>query len=253
MFVISGLLWRIGLSVQAAYLVWTPIALLVLIAGYALYAGRFCSGRERAAALALSLLFFSPLVPLLDWGKSVDAGGANQLVITAGQAETYWQAWGYLPTALALGLMPVFLVGVERQLEGSSSRRAVLGTALAGLTVAWLHPWGGIELIAIVVACSSCGGFPAAAPASPSPAQPPRSRSSTTRCSPAPTPSGRCPGSGSASRSAPCGGRCSPHSPLCCWLGCRRCAGHVRYRSRSCCCGRWRCSRSTSCSARIPA
>ncbi len=113
---------------------------------------RFCSGRERAAALALSLLFFSPLVPLLDWGKFVDAGGANQLVIAAGQAATYWQAWGYLPTALALGLMPVFLVGVERQLEGSSSRRALLGTALVGLTVAWLHPWGGIELIAIVVA-----------------------------------------------------------------------------------------------------
>lgn len=144
LFVISGLLWRAGLSIQAAYLVWTPVALLTLIWGYASFTRRFFSGREWAAALALALLFFSPLVPLFDYGGIVDANGANYLVIAAGHGAPYWQAWGFLPTVIALGLMPLFLLGIMR---GESRPRAVAGTAIAGLLVAWLHPWGGLELL----------------------------------------------------------------------------------------------------------
>ena len=40
MYVISGLLWRLGLSIQLAYLIWTPIALVVLFIGSAAYTRR---------------------------------------------------------------------------------------------------------------------------------------------------------------------------------------------------------------------
>jgi hypothetical protein len=147
-FLISGLLWRAGLSVQLAYLLWTPVALGALIWGYASFTGRFLSGRERTAALALALLFFSPLVPLFDYGGIVNADGAFQLAIAAGHGAAYWQAWGFLPTVIALGLMPVFVLGV---VEPSPSRAALTRTALAGLLAGWLHPWGGLELVLIAV------------------------------------------------------------------------------------------------------
>ena len=151
LFLISGLLWRAGLSVQAAYLVWTPVALAVLIWGYWRFIARFLAGSERAAALALSLLFLSPLVPLLDYGGIVNSNGAYYLVTVAGQGAAYWQAWGYLPTIIALGLMPVFVLGLEWLVLRAPRPRVVVVPAAAGLLVAWLHPWGGIELLLIVV------------------------------------------------------------------------------------------------------
>src|SRR5947209_1358051 len=101
LFLISGLLWRAGLSIQLAYLLWTPVALGALIWGYASFTRRFLNGPDRAAGLALALLFFSPLVPLFDYGRIVNANGAYQLAIAAGHGATYWQAWGFLPTAIA--------------------------------------------------------------------------------------------------------------------------------------------------------
>ena len=148
-FLISGLLWRAGLSIQLSYLVWTPLALVTLAYGYARFTGRFLAGREHAAAFALSLLYFSPLVPLFDYGGIVNANGANDLVIAASHGASYWQAWGFLPTVIALGLMPLFLLGVEAMISGDPDRLAVIGTSLAGLVVAWLHPWGGLELILV--------------------------------------------------------------------------------------------------------
>lgn len=148
LFLISGLLWRAGLSIQLAYLLWTPVALGALIWGYASFTRRFLNGPDRAAGLALALLFFSPLVPLFDYGRIVNANGAYQLAIAAGHGATYWQAWGFLPTAIALGLMPIFVLGIlDRDLAGA----ALVRTALAGLLVAWLHPWGGLELVLITL------------------------------------------------------------------------------------------------------
>jgi hypothetical protein len=160
LFLISGLLWRAGLSVQAAYLVWTPIALAMLVWGYAKFAGRFLSGRDRAVALALALLYFSPLVPLFDYGGVVNANGAYHLVIAAGHGAAYWQAWGYLPTVVALGLMPLFVLGCASMLDRGRDRSDVARVALAGLLVAWLHPWGGIELVVIAFGMLALRGWP---------------------------------------------------------------------------------------------
>ena len=35
MFVMSGLLWRLGLSIQLSYMLWIPVGLIVLFAGFA--------------------------------------------------------------------------------------------------------------------------------------------------------------------------------------------------------------------------
>lgn len=146
-FLLSGLLWRAGLSVQLAYLLWTPVALGALLWGFWRFVREFLSSeRERAAALALALLFFSPLTPLFDYGRIVNANGANYLVVAAGHTAPYWQAWGFLPTVLALGLMPVCL------LAALDARRRPAPAAVAGLLVAWLHPWGGIELVMMLLA-----------------------------------------------------------------------------------------------------
>ncbi len=146
LFLISGLLWRAGLSIQLAYLVWTPVALATLIYGYWAFVRRFFSGRERAAALALALLFLSPLVPFLDYSGIFNNNGANELIVMARHGAAYWQAWGFLPTVIALGLMPLFVLGLLRE---RGSRRSIAATALAGVLVAWLHPWGGFELVLI--------------------------------------------------------------------------------------------------------
>ncbi|HSO98711.1 MAG TPA: hypothetical protein VLP43_07145 [Solirubrobacteraceae bacterium] len=53
MYLISGLLWRLGLSVQVAYLIWKPVALLVLFLGFAAYARRMLRGRWAASAAVL--------------------------------------------------------------------------------------------------------------------------------------------------------------------------------------------------------
>jgi hypothetical protein len=59
--------------------------------------------------------------------------------------------WGYPHAAIAIGLMPLFLLGVERLVNGHDHRgRLLLGTSAAGLAVGWLHPWQAVPLLLIV-------------------------------------------------------------------------------------------------------
>jgi hypothetical protein len=158
MMALSGLLWRLGLSLQVAYLAWTPIAIGALVGGFAAYVSRMLPGHgwSRPAALVLALLFFTPLLPLVDWGGLVDGLAANQMVIVAGQGAPYWQTWGYLPTALALGLMPLYFLGLERALV---ERRGAGWTVAAGLAVSWLHPWAGLTLFVVTAALTGWDRF----------------------------------------------------------------------------------------------
>jgi hypothetical protein len=68
-FVLSGLVWRAGASIQFALLMWVPIALLALCAGFLAYARRMLGDDRRAVAVALLLtfFFFAPALPLADW------------------------------------------------------------------------------------------------------------------------------------------------------------------------------------------
>lgn len=142
MFLPSGLLVRLGVDVPVAFLLWKPVAIVALLAGALAYARRFATAPwERAVAFALALLFASPMVVLL----------GDEVLGATGAAFPASLLWGYLPAAISVGLMPVFLLGLERLERG----RTVVAVAVCGAIVSWLHPWQGQVLLVTVVAAAA--------------------------------------------------------------------------------------------------
>lgn len=166
LFLISGALWRLGASIQLAFLAWEPVALVVLFVGFAAYVRRTLGARTVAAgvALALALFFFTPAAPLAHW---LGAGATLRFGSLLVGLELFPAAYPWSGTAgtIAIALMPLFLIAVERLLD--ASRRApgrstawyALWAGAAGLLVAWLHPWQGITLLVIVGGLVAWGRF----------------------------------------------------------------------------------------------
>ncbi len=158
MWVISGLLWRLGLSLQLAYLVWKPVALLVLFLGFGAYVQHLLPQRrgEQAAALLLALFYLTPVLALARWTGHLSAFHQYQLVLATADAYAATTLWGLEHTAIAIGLMPVFLIAVERLIsqvpdQGATRLRVWrVIAAIAGLLIAWLHPWQAVILLGIV-------------------------------------------------------------------------------------------------------
>ncbi len=156
MFAISGLLWRLGVSVQLAYLVWKPTAVLVLFLGCAAYVRHLLveSHWQRAAALLLTLFYASPVFALANWTGHLSEGHRLALRLVTNDADSALNLWSFEHTAIAIGLMPVFLIATERLLSSPATRRArrhwTALASLAGLLVSWLHPWQGLTLLGII-------------------------------------------------------------------------------------------------------
>ncbi len=151
MFLLSGLLWRAGVGIALSYLVWLPVAVGVLFAGFRCYTRRMLEpGPQRAAALALAIFFVTPADPLVGW-----IGGSAGLDVLAGELSPTGSLFGYFPSAIAVGLLPLFalhleqIVGPARHPAGCSRGWYVLGTAAIGATVSWLHPWQGETLLVL--------------------------------------------------------------------------------------------------------
>ena len=144
----------LGLSPALAYLVWKPVAVAVLFFGVWRWVRRMLAGGwERAAALALALLFAPPVAAL---GARV-FGAADDAVLAfiAGEVWPPGYLWGYPMTALALGLMALALLRAERALAtGRSGRDAWVGAAMSfGASAA--HPWQGLLLLGVLgAACA---------------------------------------------------------------------------------------------------
>src|SRR5204863_6142357 len=98
MWLVSGLLWRAGLPISLAVLVWKPVAVLVLVLGARAYVRRMypAGAWARAAVIALAVGYASPII-VLDTGAGA----------LAGETFTAGQLWGYLPSVIAVGLMPI--------------------------------------------------------------------------------------------------------------------------------------------------
>jgi hypothetical protein len=154
---LSGLAWRLGLSLQLAYLLWKPLAVALLFWGFAAYVRRLVGPDRwlRFAALALALFYFTPATALADWL----GGGPNLRFGTEVMGlETFTAGfpWGGYSATLAVAGMPLFLLGVERVLDparrapGRSARCYAIGAGLAGMATSWLHPWQGITLLVMV-------------------------------------------------------------------------------------------------------
>jgi hypothetical protein len=157
LFLLSGALWRLGLSIQLAFLIWLPVAVAALFLGFAAYVRRTLGEgrRARLAALALALFFVTPATPLADWLGA----GPNLRFGTLVMGLEMFPAgfpWGGFAGTIAVALMPVFLLGVERALDparrrpGRSQRWYLGWTALAGMLASWLHPWQGMILVLVL-------------------------------------------------------------------------------------------------------
>jgi hypothetical protein len=170
MFAISSLLWRIGLPMTLAYWLWKPVAVWILLAGAVAWAGRFFpdSRGARLSALLLSLSLFAPVSAIALWGSVGSAARQAQLQHFAGEVFPAGLLWGYLPSAVAVGLTPLVLLAVERAMTHSGSeagrasrarsplslrggaRRPILIAGAGAAVIAWMHPWQGLTLILVL-------------------------------------------------------------------------------------------------------
>jgi hypothetical protein len=155
LFTITGLLWRLGLSLTAAYWLWKPVAVVVLFAGAGAWTNRLLAGheRERLAALALALFMLSPIGSLLVWVHIGPASFQSGVGTASVEMLPAAMLWGYLPSAIAVGLMPLALLACERALRAeqpAAVRRTLLIASAFGLLLAWLHPWQGVTLVLVL-------------------------------------------------------------------------------------------------------
>jgi hypothetical protein len=160
MFAVTGALWRLGLSLQLSYLLWTPIAVIVLFAATLAWSRRMFGDRlgAGAAAVALSLFLYTPLTALVSWATLGAGRFRFQMYLLAYELLPANKLWGYAPAAIGLALVPITLLGLERALGQAPGRgpvwlrgpRSALALAsLAALLASWLHPWQGVTLLVI--------------------------------------------------------------------------------------------------------
>lgn len=149
--VISGLLHRAGLGVAAAYLAWKPVAIVAMFAGaLALVRARLARQDDRRLALVVGLFFCSPLAAAIGWPTVGGELTKFRIDFSTGELWSGSYLWGYLFTAISVGLLPLALLAYERGRAGAS-RRMLAWAAAGGLLCAWLQPWQGATF-AIVVA-----------------------------------------------------------------------------------------------------
>jgi hypothetical protein len=142
---LSGVAWRIGAGPAVAYLLWKPVAIGVLFGGTLALVHRFLARRDdRRLALVLALFACSPVAALVGWGGLGDAGDKLSIDFVTGELWAGSYLWGYLFTAIAVGLLPLALLAYERE-------RLVLA-ALGGLFLAWLQPWQGATFAFVLAA-----------------------------------------------------------------------------------------------------
>ncbi len=149
--VLSGLLHKAGLGVAAAYLVWKPVAVAALFAGsLALVRARLGRSDDRGLALVVGLFFCSPVAALVGWAGLGGQETKFRLDFSTGELWIGSYLWGYLFTAIAVGLLPLALVAYERG-RGGGSRRMLAVAAVGGLLCAWLQPWQGATFAIVLV------------------------------------------------------------------------------------------------------
>ncbi len=140
---ISGLLHRLGLGMIAAYAVWKPVACAALFAGALAWTRRFLPRRDdRRLALVLALFTVLPVAALVGWAGIGGNGTKYDFDFATNELWPGNYLWGYMFTAIAVGLMPLALLAYER-------RRLAFAAGL-GLLAAWLQPWQGVTFAIVI-------------------------------------------------------------------------------------------------------
>jgi hypothetical protein len=143
---LSGVLARLGVSAWLAYLLWTPVAALVLFVAARVYVRRLITGTApRRCALIIALFYISPIAGLADvfhW---------NQLLFVQSFSSEMWPGtylWGYPFTAICVALMVGTLINYERDRRNDRLRP---WAPICALLCAWLQPWQGATLVLILL------------------------------------------------------------------------------------------------------
>lgn len=154
LFAVSGGLVALGVSLPIAYLLlWKPVAVVTLFFGVQRYARRFFGDATgaRHTMIVLALFGVMPASWIVAWSNWGGQPRQYSFDFISGEMFAGGWLWGYLPTAIAVGLLPLVLLGVERWREDTT--RAVPWLTMVGaLFVCWLQPWQGAELGLILVA-----------------------------------------------------------------------------------------------------
>jgi len=156
---LAGLAHRAGLGLVASYMLFKPVAIAALFAGALLFTRRFLRRQaDRRLALVLALFACSPVAALVGWANVGSEFRQFQFDLITGELWTGSYLWGYLFTAIAVGVMPLGLLAYENGRRGGrwalgvgGQRRCIALAALAGLVAAWLQPWQGATFAAILV------------------------------------------------------------------------------------------------------
>ena len=153
LFLITGALWRLGLSLPLAYLLWKPIAAIALFLAALAWARRLFADQlgARAAMVALALFLYTPVAALVSWATLGSSAFRFQMYLIGDELLPANKLWGYVPSALGLALMALALLAVERSLVPTGTRTAcavALGS-LAALLSSLLHPWQGATMLLV--------------------------------------------------------------------------------------------------------
>jgi hypothetical protein len=140
----------LGISVGLAYLIWKPVAIGIVFAGALLYSRRLLPQKgARHAALALILFAVGPVVAFVAWSGWGGKPRQYTFDFISGEMWTGQYLWGYLPTAIAVFLIPLVLLGLERARDGGR-RRLLLAATAGAFLICWLQPWQGAELAILI-------------------------------------------------------------------------------------------------------
>ncbi|MGH2746033.1 MAG: hypothetical protein ACRDN8_26770 [Thermoleophilaceae bacterium] len=152
---LSGLAHQLGLGVVASYVIWKPVAVLALFAGAVGLGRRFLARTDdRRLALVLGLFFASPIAALVGWAGIGGNDVKFDFDFVSGELWGGTYLWGYLFTAVAVGVMPVGLLAYERGRDGGGGRPLALAAG-CGLVAAWFQPWQGTTLILVLAAAEA--------------------------------------------------------------------------------------------------
>ena len=148
---LAGLAHRAGVGLVASYMLFKPVAIAALFAGALLYTRRFFSRRDdRRLALVLALFACSPIAALVGWGNLGSEFRQFQFDLITGEAWTGSYLWGYLFTAIAVGITPLGLLAYEKGRRSSGVGWVGLA-AVAALFAGWLQPWQGATFAGLLI------------------------------------------------------------------------------------------------------
>src|SRR5450755_3784317 len=108
LFTITGVLSRLGLSLQLAYLLWKPVAAVALFVSTLALARRVFGDdlRARCAAVGLALFLYTPVTALVSWAKLGAGPFRFQMYLLGDELLPANKLWGYVPSAVGLAMMP---------------------------------------------------------------------------------------------------------------------------------------------------